>query len=105
MWCSFSPSPLILLVWAYNVEQIGGDLAQTLLKCRDHGLKHLSSLAQEVSATTDYDSQFVQDYLGNGWSYHIGRDEQNALKLLEDYAVEYQLIQHRRLDKVLARQA
>jgi len=105
MWCSFSPAPLILSVWAYNEERIGDYLAQTLQRSRDYGLKNLSRLTQEVSAATDYDSHFVRDYLDNGWSYHMGHDEENALKLLEDFAVEYQLIQHRRLDKVLARQA
>jgi len=105
MWCALYPSPLILSVWAYNRERIGDELTKLLTEARDEGLKNLSQLADEVADTTDYDSQFVYDYLSRGWGYHFGRQEQGGLKLLEDYAVAYQLVQHRRLGEVLARQS
>jgi chorismate dehydratase len=101
MWCSLYPSPLVLAIWAYNDERFGDRLRPVLVESRDLGVKELSRLADGVSLTTEYDSQFVYDYLSRGWSYHIGRSEEGGLKILEDFALEYQLIQQRRLGKVL----
>jgi chorismate dehydratase len=104
MWCSLYPSPLILALWVYNDEELGDQLRDLLVESRDLGVRDLSLLSDAAARATGYDSEFIYDYLSRGWSYHLGRKEESGLKLLEDYALEYQLIQQRRFGKVLARQ-
>lgn len=103
MWHSLFPTPLVVALWAYNDEEIGAEVADILIRSRDYGLTNLSQLADDVSQTTVYDSQFIYDFLSRGWGYHVGREDEGGLKVLEDHAMEYQLIQQRRLDAVLAR--
>jgi len=105
MWCDLYPSPLTAAMWVYNDDAITTKLKDLLVETRDNGVRELSLLADGAAVGTGYDSQFVYDYLSRGWSYNIGRREENGLKLLEDAALEYQLIQHRRLGKVLAEQS
>jgi len=103
MWHSLFPTPLIVALWAYNEEHVGIEVTDSLIRSRDYGLANLSQLADEVAQTSDCDSQFIYDYLSRGWGYHVGRDDEDGLKVLEDHAMEYQLIQQRRLGAILAR--
>jgi len=104
MWCSLCPTPLVLAVWAYNEESLGSRLRSLLVESRDLGVKDLSVLADGVSRTTEYDSQFVYDFLSRGWSYQMGEQEDAGLTLMQDYALEYQLIQRQRRGKAMASQ-
>jgi chorismate dehydratase len=105
MWCDLYPSPLTVAMWVYNDGQMGAELTRLLVRARDSGVRELSLLADSTAMGTGYDSQFIYAYLSQGWSYSIGEREENGLKLLEEAAIEYQLVQHRRLGKVLARQS
>ena len=105
MWCDLYPSPLTVAMWVYNDERIARGLRDLLVEARDSGVKKLSLLADAAATRTGYDNQFIYDYLSRGWSYNIGQREENGLKLLEEAAFDYQLIQHRRLGKVLAGQS
>lgn len=97
MWCSLYPSPLVLALWAYNNARIGSEFRPVLTDSRDLGVNSLSLLAEGVARTTEYDSQFVYEYLNRGWGYSMGPLEEGGLRLLEDHAIDYQLIQRRRL--------
>jgi chorismate dehydratase len=105
MWCELYPSPLTSAMWVYNDDRITRDLRDRLIEVRDNGVRELSLLADGAATGTGYDSQFIYDYLSRGWSYNIGQREENGLKLLEEAAFDYQLIQHRRLGKVLTGQS
>lgn len=104
MWCSLFPAPLVLSLWLYNDEALGPQLGELLTQSRDAGMRELSLLADELARTTSFDSRFLYDYLSRGWSYAMGAPEEAGLKLLEDHALEYQLIQKRRLSEIHARQ-
>jgi chorismate dehydratase len=105
MWYGLYPSPLTTAMWVYNDGRIVGDLGGLLVEARDNGVKELSVLADGAATKTGYDSQFIYEYLSRGWSYNIGPREENGLKLLEEAAFDYQLIQNRRLGKVLTGQS
>jgi chorismate dehydratase len=105
MWCDLFPTPLTAAMWVYNDSRVAMDLRGPLTDARDNGVRELSRLADGAAVRTGYDSQFIYDYLSRGWSYNIGQREENGLKLLQEAAFDYQLIQHRRLGKVLTGQS
>lgn len=105
LWCTLFPRPLVLSLWAYNDEGLEDTLATLLRKSRDYGMKHLSMLADGVSKCSDFDSQFLYRYFATGWTYELGDREQEGLRLFEEHALRYQLIQRSRLEGELTRQA
>lgn len=104
LWCTLFPVPLVLSLWAYNDDRLTDPLGKLLIDSRDYGMKNLSMLADGVARTSDYDSQFLYKYFATGWRYDLGPKEQEGLKLLEEHALRYQLIQRPRFDGMLQRQ-
>jgi chorismate dehydratase len=104
LWCTLFPRPLVLSLWAYNEERMTNTLTTLLTNSRDHGMKHLSMLADGVAKNSEFDSQFLYRYFATGWSYDLGEKEQEGLRLLEQHALRYQLIQRARFDDSLQRQ-
>jgi chorismate dehydratase len=104
MWTDLFPRPLVLSLWAYNDSALGSSLTDILTGSRDYGIKHLSMLADGVAKSTQHDSQFLYKFFATGWRYDVGPKELEGLRLLEQHAMRYQLIQRERVDESQPRQ-
>ncbi|MFQ5510808.1 MAG: MqnA/MqnD/SBP family protein [Candidatus Krumholzibacteriia bacterium] len=102
MWAALFPHPLVLSLWAYNDEKLGERLQELLVSARDFGIQNLSILSDGVAQSSSYDGEVLYNFFATSWKYDLGRAEEQGLKVLEQHALEYQLIQHSRLGKVLA---
>ena len=101
LWRRLYPKPLVLSLWAYNDENLGRQLKAILTASRDYGIKHLSMLSDSLAKISPYDGEFFFRYFTTGLSFFLGKDEEEGLRALQDAACEYQLLQSKRLDKVL----
>jgi chorismate dehydratase len=99
MWRRVYSRPLVVSVWAYNDEGLGEMLEPLLASSRDEGLKNLAAISDSVSRSTSYDAGFLLDYYSNSWGFDMGPGEEEGLRILEDVACEYQLLQNRRLER------
>jgi chorismate dehydratase len=99
MWCSLFGQPLVVSLWAYNDPRLGGELGSRLVAARDRGLENLAVLCQSAARASSYDVAFLLRYYSNAWGFDLGREEEEGLRLLEDVAYEYQLLQQRRLER------
>lgn len=98
MWCSVFAQPLVVSVWAYNDPRLGQDLEPVLVASRDHGVNNLAALCEAVARASSYSAGFLLRYYSSAWGFHLGPAEKEGLRLLEDVAYEYQLLQERRLE-------
>lgn len=101
MWRSMFAQPLVVSIWAYNDPRLGEELEPVLVASRDRAMNHLADLCDEIARASSYSAGFLLDYYSNVWSFHLGPAEEEGLRLLEDVAYEYQLLQERRLENAL----
>lgn len=101
MWRALYSKPLVLSLWAYNDEGLGKQLEAILNASRDYGVKNISRLFDTPSESLPYDGEFLSRYYDSGFGFHLGVDEEEGLRLLQDTAFDYELLQHKRLDRVL----
>jgi chorismate dehydratase len=101
MWCSIFAQPLVVSVWAYNDPRLARELEGALIASRDRGVDRLADLCDEVARSSSYDAGFLLRYYTSVWGYHLGPAEEEGLRLLEDVAYEYQLLQDRRLENAV----
>lgn len=102
MWSAVTPRPLVPLLWAYNEETLRSRIEEIVTESRDFGIRNLSIIAEELASSRGLDEQFVCDYLSSHWGFDMGAEEEAGLRVLEEFASEYQLIQSRRLVKAIA---
>lgn len=98
MWRSLHETPLVLALWAYNDASLADKLTKLLVASRDRGVKDLSLVAENAARTMACDSQFFRRFLSGEFGYDMGPAEEDGLKLLEDYALQYQLIRRPRAE-------
>ncbi|MFH1754906.1 MAG: MqnA/MqnD/SBP family protein [Candidatus Latescibacterota bacterium] len=96
LWYSLTAEPLVLLIWAYNDERLGGILKKILIASRNLGYQNLSLLSDGISQTCEYTGEFLYNQYSQGWHYDMGAAEARVLRLLEEHAVRYQLILQKR---------
>ncbi len=101
MWAALFPQPLVVLLWAFNDKKLADRLQELLVSSRDFGIQNLSLLSDGVARTSPHEGTVLYDYFATSWRYHLGGEEEEGLKVLEQYAFEYQLIRQLRLEKVL----
>ena len=101
MWCSLFAQPLVISVWAYNDARLGRELESILVASRDYGVNNLSALSEAVARKSSYDAGFLRQYYSTSWGFDLGPAEEEGLRLLEDVAYEYQLLQDRRMEKAV----
>jgi predicted solute-binding protein len=101
MWQSLFSSPLVISVWAYNDPQLGKAIESTLVSSRDRGVKSIPALSRALARSSPYGEAFLREYFSSAWGYDLGSNEEDGLQMLEDVACEYELLQTRRLAKVL----
>ncbi|UCG50994.1 MAG: hypothetical protein JSW58_12435 [Candidatus Latescibacterota bacterium] len=99
MWFSLFSRPIVLALWAYNEERLRRKLEGLLVESRDSGLKNLPQISTEVARAAPFDGQFMRRFYNAGWSYNLGGEEEEGLRVLEKFAHHYQLLQTRRLEK------
>jgi chorismate dehydratase len=104
MWFRLFSQPLVLSLWAYNDLTMTDTLTELLCNSRDFGVRNLSMLADGVARTSHYGSEFLYNYFASGWTFTVGEEEEHGLRLLEEHALRYQLIQEPRFERVLQRQ-
>ncbi len=103
MWYELTSKPLVLSLWAFNDSSLEKRLGKILLASRNLGITNLSLLADGISQTSPYGSEFLYKHLNEVWNYDLRDIEVEGLKLLEEYAYKYKLIHSRRLgENVLA---
>lgn len=98
MWLSIFAQPLVVSVWAYNDPRVGKQIEPVLVAARDRAMKNLSALCEAIARGSSYTPGFLLKYYSSAWGFHLGSAEEEGLRLLEDVAYEYQLIQQRRLE-------
>jgi chorismate dehydratase len=99
LWYSLTAEPLVLLVWAYNDKNLGSSLKKILIASRNLGYQNLSLLSDGISQTSEYDGEFLYRQFNRGWHYDMGPAEAQGLRVLEEYAQRYQLIQEKRIEE------
>jgi predicted solute-binding protein len=97
MWGQVTPHPLVLGLWVYTSKELEATFAKWLITSRNLGLQNLSRLADGIAATVHYESGQLYDYFANSWSYNLDKDGMAALCVLEELAVEYDLVREGRL--------
>jgi chorismate dehydratase len=100
MWQALHPSPLVVSLWAYNDERLRGRLENLLVRSRDYGVDNLRLLSDGVAHTLPLDGKSLYEYFSSGWRFDMGEAEADGLRVLQDYAFEYQLIHEKRLNGV-----
>lgn len=100
MWQEVATAPLVVGVWVYEDATIGTALTRTLVTSRNLGVQNLARLCEGIADTSQYDAGVLYDYLTSCWSYDFGPDEHKGLRVLEDYAMHYDLMRKRRFEKV-----
>jgi len=97
MWRSVFSSPLVVSVWAYNDPRLGKNIESILVSSRDRGVENIPAISESLAQTSLYDERFLHEYFSSAWSYDLGSGEEEGLRVLEDAACEYELLQTRRL--------
>jgi chorismate dehydratase len=102
MWEALYRQPLVLSLWAYNDENLGRKLNALLTDSRDFGVDNLHELCHGIARSSKHPPNFLHEYFTSGWAFNMGKLEEEGLKMLEDRALEYQLINSPRLGKPVA---
>jgi len=97
MWSELTGQPLVAALWVYSDPAIGTELSRLLLTSRNLGVQNLSHLCDGISQTSQYDSEFLYDYLSNGWSYELHDNELTGLRTLEEHGLRFDLLRTGRM--------
>lgn len=97
MWKSLTKTPLVHAVWVYDDRRLANEIALLLTASRDEGTGRLPAVAEEIARTSGIDAMLLYDYLTRTWSYELGEDELDGIRVLNDFARKYDLIRDNRL--------
>ncbi|MBI4720007.1 MAG: hypothetical protein HY770_01995, partial [Chitinivibrionia bacterium] len=97
MWHELTATPLVDSVWAYNDETLEVFLEKVLHSSRNLGLSNMPLLAKGLASTMPFDQTFLRDYLSERWSYDMGDEEMEGLRMLEEQSIKYELVREKRL--------
>jgi len=64
-------------------------------------VNNLAALCDSVARASSYSAGFLLQYYSSAWGFHLGPAEEEGLRLLEDVAYQYQLLQERRLENAV----
>jgi chorismate dehydratase len=97
LWHELTGSPLVDSLWAYNDEALEGFLGKVFHSSRNLGLSNMSLLAKGLASSLPFDPAFLKEHLSERWSYDMGEEEMEGLRLLEEHSLTYELLRERRL--------
>jgi predicted solute-binding protein len=103
IWKSLTQTPLVCAVWVYDDRSLANEIALLLTASRDEGAGRLPAVAEEAALITGMDALLLYDYLTRSWSYDIGDEELDGLRVLNELALKYDLIRDNRLAAAVAR--
>jgi chorismate dehydratase len=75
-WYELTRLPFVYAVWALRRGVENAPLRRQLREARNFGLETLETI---IRSRTDYDYDFLKDYLGWHIHYHLGADEKRGL--------------------------
>jgi chorismate dehydratase len=101
MWLSLYSCPLVVSLWACNDEGLVRAIEPILVSSRDRGLKNLTAISESVARATSHDAEFLRQCFSTAWGYHLGPAEEDGLRVLENVACGYQLLQNHRTEKAV----
>jgi chorismate dehydratase len=93
-WRTWTGTPWVSAFWAVREEAFGSEtvsrsqLAEDLMRSRDHGLAHIEDLAREWSARIPLSAETLQAYLSQNIHYVLDDACLAGLDLFYRYAVE-----------------
>jgi predicted solute-binding protein len=102
MWHAVTGKPLVLGTWAYNDPDLAEPLTALLVLSRNLGAQHLSRLADGIARTSAFSPEFLYDSLSRRWSYALGTEEMQGLRVLEELALKYDLLRSARLQPAVS---
>ena len=97
IWKSVTKTPLVHAVWVYDDRCLANEIALLLTASRDEGAGRLPAVAEELARTSGVDAMLLYDYLTRSWSYDLGDEELEGIRVLNDLARKYDLIRDSRL--------
>lgn len=100
LWTEITNTPLILGLWVFGGTARRELLNKALILSRNLGMQNLSHLADGIAQSTQYEGEFLYDYLSNCFSYDQGEDELRGLRMLEELSIKYDLLREPRLERV-----
>lgn len=101
MWQSLHSFPLVVSLWAFNGDGLKRAIEPMIVSSRDRGLKNLKAISESVARATRLEAELLHQCFSTAWCYHMGPAEEEGLRVLENVACGYQLLQNHRLEKVL----
>ncbi len=92
-WRRWTYLPFVFAFWAVRQAALADlnsavDVAQVFQQSRDHGLQHVSEIAQDWSGRLDLKAQTIHEYLTSNIDYSLDSENVQGLKLFYRYAAE-----------------
>jgi predicted solute-binding protein len=100
MWYGLTDVPLVTALWVYSNPSLAAELTKTLVASRNLGMQNLSRLADGIAHTSQYDAEFLYEYLSGCWSYDMREPELLGLRALEEHALKYDLLRQARMEPI-----
>jgi predicted solute-binding protein len=94
---SLTRTPLVHAVWEYDDRSLANEIAHLLTASRDEVSVRLHAVAEDLERTSGIDAMLLYDYLTRSWSYDLGDEELDGIRVLNDLARKYDLIRDSRL--------
>lgn len=103
VWKSVTRTPLVHAVWVYDDRRLANEIALLLTASRDEGCGRLAAVAEDAARISGVDAMAIYDYLTRNWSYELGDEELDGIRVLNDLARKYDLIRDSRFAAAEAR--
>jgi chorismate dehydratase len=103
VWKSVTKTPLVHAVWVYDDRQVANEMALLLTASRDEGVGRLPAVAEDIARVSGVDAMLIYDYLTRAWSYDLGDEELEGIRVFNDLARKYDLIRDSRIAAAVAR--
>ena len=96
VWKSVTKTPLVHAVWVYDDRRLANEIALLLTASRDEGCGRMPSVAEDIARVSGLDAMLIYDHLTRAWSYELGDEELEGIRVLNDLARKYDLIRDSR---------
>lgn len=103
VWKQVTKTPLVHAVWVYDDRRLFNEIALLLTASRDEGCGRMPTVAEDIARVSGLDAMLIYDHLTRAWSYDLGEEELEGIRVLNDLARKYDLIRDNRLASIEAR--
>lgn len=96
-WRRWTYLPFVFAFWAVRRAALGDlspevDVARVFQESRDHGLQHISEIADEWKERLGLKAETIRDYLTNNIDYSLDEENLQGLRLFYRYAAECKVL-------------